>query len=276
MKCKILVIAIIALVLIVILGLIACNDNVIIQKYTISSSKVKEIIRIIQISDLHNSDYGEGGEELIKLIDNTNPHIVVMTGDIFDSSVSDNNPLQLIEKLTKKYHCYFVLGNHEVSNKDFENIKKSLLQFGVKILEGECEYVEIGSQKIMIAGINDPLAPTSKGGEWEKQLMKCNEQVDENVFSILLTHRNDRVPQYEKTDFDLILAGHAHGGQVRLPYIINGLYTRQQGIFPQYAGGQYSLDNKSIMIVNRGLSKLVKPRVFNRPELLLIVLMPKK
>lgn len=124
------------------------------------------------------------------------------------------------------------------------------------------------------AGLDDPYgSPDAEGRMWEEQLSDCSAFSGSSSFSILLTHRPELVEFYKETGFDLILAGHAHGGQVILPGILNGLYAPHQGWFPKYAGGRYDLGGKT-MIVSRGLSKYVKPRIFNRPELVIVNIVP--
>jgi len=97
--------------------------------------------------------------------------------------------------------------------------------------------------------------------------------VGDDVYSILLSHRPERVEAYHSSGFDLVVAGHAHGGQVRIPGILNGLYAPNQGFYPKYADGRYAL-GETLMIVGRGLSRSGLPRVFNPPELVIIDVEP--
>ena len=256
---------------------IAVDERITVRKQTIYSNKVDAPIRILHISDHHSSSYGEDQKELIKVIDKLSPDVILMTGDIFDNRVNNLNAQILIEDIAKRYHCYYVSGNHEVSTNQLTKIKKYLREVGVTVLEGENTIADINGQKIIIGGVDDPLAfPDAKGRLWEDQLAECNLGLSDEYFSVLMTHRPERVDDYSATDFDLILAGHAHGGQVILPGLINGLYAPNQGFFPDYAGGIYDLGDGQKMIVSRGLSKYLRPRVFNRPELVLVTVKPPK
>ena len=173
------------------------------------------------------------------------------------------------------YPCYYVSGNHEVYTHLIDAIKEKLVSYGIRVLEGENETVNVGEETIIIGGVDDPIESLDKYGRlWEDQLTDCGKALDGEHFSILLSHRPELISYYEETPFDLVLAGHAHGGQVIVPLLINGLYAPHQGFLPKYAGGEYVMANGGKMIVSRGLSKLVRPRVFNRPELVLVTLLP--
>ncbi len=256
---------------------IAVDERITVRKQTIYSNKVDAPIRILHLSDHHSSSYGEDQNELIKVIDKLSPDVILMTGDILDNRVNNFNAQILVESIAERYHCYYVSGNHEVSTNQLKRIKKYLREVGVTVLEGENTVADIKGQKIIIGGVDDPLAfPDEKGRLWEEQLSECNLELSDEYFSVLMTHRPERVDDYRDTDFDLILAGHAHGGQVRFPGLINGLYAPNQGFFPDYAGGTYDLGDGQKMVVSRGLSKYLRPRVFNRPELVLVTVRPPK
>ena len=117
--------------------------------------------------------------------------------------------------------------------------------------------------------------PAAGEAAWRNQLERAAAQADPDFFTILLTHRPERVEAYQGRGFDLILAGHAHGGQWRLPGVVNGLLAPDQGLFPAYAGGRYELEG-STLIVSRGLARESTrvPRIFNRPELVIIDVTP--
>jgi len=112
-------------------------------------------------------------------------------------------------------------------------------------------------------------------GNWQEQFDACKAEVGDGIYSILLSHRPELTEKYKDSGFDLVVAGHAHGGQVRIPGIINGLLAPNQGYFPKYAGGRYDM-GETVMIVNRGLQKDSIPRVFNPPDLVIVSLKPEK
>lgn len=257
------------------LGYFALSEKMRLRTYPVLSEKIKAPIKILQISDLHSSHYGREHSELIDAITDISPDIIVMTGDILDNRAPNGACFQLLKRLASLYPCYYVSGNHEVYTHLVDAIKDMLVSYGIKVLEGENEAVRVGEQNIVIGGVDDPIeSPDRYGRLWEDQLTDCGKSLDGSDFSILLSHRPELISYYEETPFDLVLCGHAHGGQVIVPSLINGLYAPHQGLFPKYAGGEYIMANGGKMIVSRGLSRLVRPRVFNRPELVLVTLLP--
>ena len=168
---------------------------------------------------------------------------------------------------------YYVTGNHEFWTGRVEEVRELLRARGAVVLEGESAAVTAAGQTLRIGGIDDP----SVGEDiWREQLETVTAAQDGETFSILLTHRPERVEDYTGRGFDLVLAGHAHGGQWRLPGLINGLIAPNQGLFPRYAGGRYALDGDTTMIVSRGLARESTriPRLFNRPELVVVDILP--
>lgn len=252
-----------------------------VRSYTVLSDKVSDTVRIVQISDLHDTRYGKNQKNLIKKIDEQFPDVIVLTGDIAVDDLSHKPTEELLSQIVKEYPCYYVSGNHEYQSGEPQNIKEMISSYGVKILEGETVFADINGQKISISGVDDPMCfglhnwrETNESNElWYGQLKSCDEDIDNNTFSLLLTHRPELVEAYQNTDFDLVLSGHAHGGQVRIPLIMNGLLAPNQGFFPKYAGGEYELDGTK-MIVSRGLCRNFFPRVFNPPELVVIDIKP--
>lgn len=253
----------------------AFREKLVLKTYPIRSPKISAPVKLLQISDLHSSLYGEKQSELISLTDKLAPDAILLTGDILDNRVPNVNALTYLKYVGKRYSCFYVSGNHEIYTGFLSEIKQLLCSFGITVLEGESKSVILNGQSITLSGIDDPyICIDKKGRLWEDQLEECANSLNENEFSVLLSHRPEPVSSYTETDFDLILSGHAHGGQVIIPGMINGLYAPHQGMLPKYAGGKYVLDNGSVMIVSRGLSKYVRPRVFNRPEAVLITLLP--
>lgn len=256
---------------------IAVDERIKVRTVKIPTDKVDGEIRILHLSDLHASPFGKDQAELISRIDSLSPDVILMTGDIFENRKTNEEAETLLADIGLRYPCYYVSGNHEVATLKLKKIKKQIASYGVKVLEGETVVFEVNGQNISISGIDDPLAfPDSRGRLWEDQLRDCNDDISEDVFSVLLTHRPELADLYADTDFDLILSGHAHGGQVIIPGIVNGIYAPHQGFFPEYAGGTFTLKDSQTMVVSRGLSKYIRPRIFNRPELVLIELVPEK
>jgi hypothetical protein len=190
-----------------------------------------------------------------------------MAGDIADHIIPHDNTKTLLWKLSD-YPCFYASGNHEYKGGEIRQIKKFFRDLGVNVLEGECKIAEKGKNRVNVCGVDDAVIGMRR---FKQQLRRCYWQADKSLFTILLAHRPEKVELYKQLKFDLILTGHAHGGQVIIPRFINGIYAVHQGLFPKYAGGLFSAGSGK-MVVSRGLSKSSRglPRVFNPPELVII------
>lgn len=255
-------------------------EGLAIRTYTVQTSKLRAPVRIALLTDLHGSLYGSNQKNLIKAIKKQNPDLVLFSGDIFDEYSTDDNARRLLSALSAFYSCFYVTGNHENWRSDTAAVKDWVRSCGITVLEGTGQTVTVRGQEIYVFGVDDPEAfsgssySQSKVGDgWYRQFGNCRIKIENNTFCILMSHRPELVSAYENSGFDLVLSGHAHGGQARLPWIINGLYAPNQGFFPQYAGGLYELENTDL-IVSRGLCKNQIPRVFNPPELVIINIEP--
>ena len=267
---------ILALLLACILGIIApfaFNTKLKIQHYSLESEKLTAPVRIVLITDLHSCSYGKGQRELIDAIHAQKPDIILLGGDICDDKLPHRNTELVLRAIADKYPCYYVTGNHEYWSREIEKILKIFQSYNVPVLEGSFDTIDVRGQKLNICGISDPdcLKYTDKNYSITEQLKDAAVASENGNYTILLAHRPELIDSYLNYDFDLILAGHAHGGQWRLPGIINGLFAPNQGFFPRYAGGKYHFDD-SYMIVSRGLARESTriPRIFNRPELVVI------
>ncbi len=229
-----------------------------------------EDVRLVLVTDLHSCKYGKEQQSLIKRIDREKPDLVMMSGDIFDDRLDDANAKAFIEGIADKYPCYYVTGNHEFWSGRADEIKAYLKGEGVKVLEGGCESICLKGHDLDICGVDDPDGASHEG--WLKQLEGSAENTSDNYCRILLSHRPERVAYYERYDFDLILAGHAHAGQFRVPFVNRGLIAPNQGFLAKYVNGTYELSNGSIMEVSRGLAResTPLPRFFNHPEIVVI------
>lgn len=231
--------------------------------YTVHTDKISESVRIAQVSDLHSCYYGKDMENLVNAIDETSPDMVVLTGDIYDNTVNNDNTRTFLKQIVRKYPCYYVTGNHEQWSGSRDSFAREAESFGIHVLDGE----NIDTHGITLCG---------SGKYYSASIEKCAEEADPDKFNVLLAHYPEQIDYYRSFGkFDLILSGHAHGGQWRIPGILNGLYAPNQGLFPEYAGGRYDFDD-SVMIVSRGLSrtKEIIPRIFNNPELVIVDIVP--
>ncbi|WP_245570853.1 metallophosphoesterase [Anaerovorax odorimutans] len=246
----------------------AFDQSLTVRYYNIESNKINTNIRIAFVADLHSCDYGKNQKNLLDCIDNQKPDILLFGGDIFDESLPYENSIIVLKSVAEKYPCYYVSGNHEYRTGDIDSIKQMISGYGIIILEGQSKTVMIKGQAINICGVDDADVGHNN---FMKQIVNAGSQVDTHLFTIFMAHRPEYIETYLKYNFDLILSGHAHGGQWRIPGIINGLLAPNQGFFPKYAGGEYEFNDKTF-IVSRGLAKESTrvPRIFNPPELVII------
>ena len=253
--------------------LLICDMRLKTVKYEVRSDKIEKRVRIVLVTDLHGCNYGKNQKNLIEAIEKEKPDVVLLGGDIFDDNVPYENSTITIKQLAEKYPCYYVTGNHEYWSYDIDNILEIIEECGVNYLSAECKAIEINGQSVNICGVDDPdvIYYTNDGIPIEEQLQTVSTKIDKENFNILLSHRPELAELYQQYDYDLVLNGHAHGGQWRIPGILNGLYAPHQGLFPKYAGGRYDFKNQT-MIVSRGLAResTLAPRIFNRPEIVFI------
>ena len=230
--------------------------------------------KIVHLSDLHNKKFGKNQKTLIRKVMDLEPDIIVHTGDLIDSKrLGDEAALRLMEKLTMEVPVYYVSGNHEWWSGTFDTLEQSLTELGVHVLRNEHVAVERGNDRLYIAGIDDP-SHENGSPEYdvaENDLATSVAGMDNRVFRILLTHRPELLPLYAQSKFNLVFAGHAHGGQVRLPFM-GGVVAPNQGFLPEYTAGVHDYEQTQ-MVVSRGLGNSIIPlRLFNRPEIVAVTL----
>lgn len=245
--------------------------------YTISSRGLPDAFdgyRIAQVSDLHNAEFGGGNQRLLDMLREAEPDMISITGDLIDSRKTNIAvALAFAEEAVRIAPCYYVSGNHEARVPEYRELKAGLEAAGVTVLDDARVEIEISGKSITIIGVNDPsfLADylTSDAAVMDRKLSELSSE--DTSFTILLSHRPELFDTYAAHDMDLVLTGHAHGGQFRLP-LIGGLIAPNQGLFPKYDDGLYSEGNTN-MIVSRGLGNSIIPfRFNNRPEVVLIEL----
>lgn len=270
----ILCICILAMLLIIFLWW--SNSSIKTNEIYISSEKIPEELHgftIIQISDLHNKEFGDNQKTLIKEVKNASPDIIAITGDFIDSRHTDlKKSMEFIIAAVKIAPVYYVTGNHESRVSQYKELKEQMLKEGVKVLEDEGTIIKHAGASIRILGINDLQFRT--GNNQDERIEETNNILkdiakESSEFTILLSHRPEIFDVYIENNIDLVLSGHAHGGQIRLPFV-GGLLAPNQGIFPKYSEGVYE-DKNTKMVVSRGLGNSIFPlRVNNRPELVVI------
>ena len=254
------------------------NSALMLSKLTVKGSNIPKSFdgyRIAQISDLHNAEFGDRNEKLIEMLQKTEPDIIAITGDLIDSSKTDINiALAFAEEAVQIAPTYFITGNHEamVSAQEYADLENGLLEAGVNVLHDKEIVLEQNEEKLILVGIDDP-AYADRHGDVGASIASetINELFTTEGYRILLSHRPEFFNQYVEAEVDLVLSGHAHGGQFRLPFI-GGLVAPGQGVFPVYDSGLYS-ENETNMVVSRGIGNSIIPMRFNnRPEVVLIEL----
>lgn len=249
--------------------------------YTMSSRGLPDAFdgyRIAQVSDLHNAEFGDGNQRLLDMLREAEPDMIAITGDLIDSRKTNIAvALAFAEEAVRIAPCYYVSGNHEARVPEYRELKAGLEDAGVTVLDDARVEIEISGKSITIIGVNDPsfLADylTSDAAVMDRKLSELSSEGAS--FTILLSHRPELFDTYAAHEMDLVLTGHAHGGQFRLP-LIGGLIAPNQGLFPKYDDGLYSEENTN-MIVSRGLGNSIIPfRFNNRPEVVLIELKSQK
>ncbi len=252
------------------------------ERYEAVSSKLqnREPIRAVLLTDLHSYVYEPNQQPLILRVKELRPDVIFLSGDMADDRNSFSGMALLLEGIVHIGPCYYVAGSHDYWSGDIKNIKSAVRGYGVTVLEGQTTELTVKGQRLLISGIDDPVMATALPGENEddayRRALHAFDHLDRQRYNILVAHRPDFVAEYNELGFDLVLSGHAHGGQVRIPFILNGLYAPNQGYFPKYAGGLYDV-NGTCLLVSRGLSYYPElPRIFNPPEVVLIELKGKK
>ncbi len=263
------------LAILVALTLIALNERLILRTYTVVSPKLTAEVRLAVVTDFHSSD---NADDVVAMVASCAPDAVLMVGDLFDDD-TQNRPtertLSLMRQLSALYPCYYVSGNHEAWTGEMDALYQQTEEAGVTVLRMSSGVLTVRGQRIALCGVPDPYEMVLSGApDTEEQLRQALEDVDSADFTVLLAHRPELLAKYAQFPLDLVVSGHAHGGQVRIPGVLNGLYAPNQGWFPKLAGGAYTQDGTTL-IVSRGLAVRTRlPRIFNRPEVVLVRCVP--
>lgn len=248
------------------------NQKLVIKHYKYQHRNVKNCVRAAVITDLHSNLIGENQAELMSLIDHEFPDVVFLVGDIVDEELPQSQAELFLERIAAKYPAYYVTGNHEAYTYRGDQVKQMIKAKGIQVLEQESTLFTYNDTTLQITGIDDPEFVSPDIALFES--MK-NHQEGQFV-NVLLAHRPELIEDYLAYPFDIVFSGHAHGGQWRVPGLINGLYAPHQGVFPQYAGGEFEF-NQAKLIVSRGLENQkipILPRFYNRPEVVIVDFLP--
>lgn len=234
--------------------------------------------KIVHLSDLHNKSFGKNNERLISKIRTAAPDMIVITGDIIDRRRGgDAGAMSLVKGIVKIAPTFYVPGNHEETSGIYKSLRSQLCNAGVNVITNSFMTIVHSKSTLKLCGVNDPFSfindefkESVKNRTFEEFLKDLSVSCGQD-FKVLLSHRPDKLPLYSKCNFDLVFSGHAHGGQIRLPFI-GGLFAPDEGVFPKLTNGIHTNGNTSI-VISRGLGNSAFPfRIFNYPEVVVVTL----
>ena len=262
------------IILIFILGIVLFfryeNHHLVVSCYSYQNDKIAAEMdgyRIVQISDLHNAKFGQNNEKLIRKIASLEPDMIVVTGDLVDSNHTDLDiAIHFMESATQICPVYYVTGNHEywLDEKDRTKLYTEMEKAGVFLLQNEAVTISFSETFFSLIGLDDR---SLSDGTLSSLVQDC----DSDYLRVVLAHEPQYIEKYSQTGVDLVLCGHAHGGEFILPFV-GAVAAPDQGLFPKYTAGEYRMGNTT-MYVSRGLGNSVIPiRLFNDPEIVCVEL----
>lgn len=237
------------------------NSKLGVARYEIEDKKIARPLKIVHLSDLHAKRFGTKNCRLVRAVAREKPDIIVFTGDIIHlyRKPGEEAALELVEQLVKIAPFYYVSGNHEMRYKNYREFSKKLADSGAVVLE---------NQYVMTHGV----ALVGLGCAQLKNNTIFEITPDFDTYKILLAHEPQFLRRYARAGYDLVLSGHAHGGQWRIPFTDQGIYAPGQGLLPELTSGEHILGSTH-MIISRGLGNSEFPlRINNRPEVVVIEL----
>ena len=258
-----------------------------VTRYTIADESLPPALQgftIVQISDLHNTAFGKQQSQLLEATAQQQPDIIAITGDFIDSYHTDISiSMEFIHRAAAIAPIYYVPGNHESRlPEQYARLKQQLKAAGVILLEDAGAIITYNHTPIRLLGVKDPSFTAPENAAAADTLKQMSQTLDSlltrtaanaDSYTILLSHRPELLDAYRTAGIPLVLSGHTHGGQIRLPGI-GALYAPNQGLFPAYAAGLYNVP-PTRLIISRGLGNSIIPvRIGNRPELVSITLQP--
>lgn len=280
------VITVIAVILVVLVWIMLYDSNrFVVRHYFLQDQRIKKPVKAVVLADLHNKRYGKENERLLQAIDEIRPDMILIAGDILTAKpkASLETAVDLLTKLSGKYPIYYGNGNHEHRLKLYpenygdmaERYEEALQKIGIRRLVNEHTVLEESGICIYGSEIDklyykrfgiQPMDP-----EYLKSLLG---QPSAEKYTILIAHNPDYFPKYADWGADLVLAGHVHGGMVRVPIWGKGVVSPNVRLFPKYDGGEFTL-GKTRMLLSRGLGMHTIPiRLFNPGEVLEVDLLP--
>lgn len=282
------IITVIAVILVILAWIMLYDSNrFVVRHYSLRDRRIRKPVKAVVLADLHNKRYGKENERLLQAIDGIKPDMILIAGDILTAKpkASLDIAVNLLTKLAAKYPIYYGNGNHEHRLKLYpetygdmaERYEEELQKIGIRRLVNE--YTDPADYGIRIYGSEIDKLYYKRFGikpmdpEYLRDLLG---QPSEEMYTILIAHNPDYFPQYADWGADLVLAGHVHGGMVRVPFCGKGVVSPNVRLFPKYDGGRFALGNTT-MLLSRGLGMHTIPvRLFNPGEILEVDLLPEE
>ncbi|WP_100011290.1 metallophosphoesterase [Lentibacillus sediminis] len=220
---------------------------------------------ITHLSDLHNKVFGDNNEELVSTVEKLNADMVVITGDMIDRHTEEFDQMfSLLERITEiNEHVFFVTGNHDFEHPDFEQLLSGLRERGVTVLDNKNRQITVNGVPVNVVGIDDVATN-------HEQMGVAFQGISNDNYTILLSHAPEVINEYDNIPADLVLSGHTHGGQVRIPPI-GAIVAPGQGLFPELDKGTFEFGQDQLLYIDSGLGTSLLPiRLFNQSQLSLI------
>ena len=280
---KIIVVLIVIIILFITTEVIISYKCLTVTNYKIQSDKIKESTRIVLVSDLHDNEFGKNNQKLIDKIRGQNPDLILFDGDMNNEEADNPDSVcHLVKELKKTAPVYYALGNHEkvYLKRKTSDLLGQIKVAGAQILNKRYEDITVNGNKIRIGSLYEYAFAVDDKGDMSRERMKpkirgfLEEFQNSDSFKIMMSHRPDSFIFGHAIDtwkIDLVVSGHAHGGQVRIPFV-GGLYGADQGWFPKYVDGIHHFKAVKNMVITRGMGsdKEKLPRFDNIPEIVVI------
>ena len=261
------------IVLLIVVALLFADSNLrlTVSRYEIRFASLPDAFdgfKIVQLSDLHETEFGKDNSKLVEKVKNENPNIIAITGDMVDEQGHEDYVRTLIPQLAAIAPVYYVSGNHEWACGAARDIFSLLKELGANVLRNDYDVLTLANDSIIIAGADDPCGPYDM--MTHEELVNGIREAEGDKFTVMLYHRNNKLDEFSSLGVDLILSGHAHGGMVRLPFT-EGVIGPAREWFPTNTAGEYT-QGDSVMVVSRGIGYYAAPRLLNNPDVVSITL----
>lgn len=283
MAAGIVLVAVIAIAVFIKVEIYISYNSLEAEEYTISSDRINSEVKLALISDLHDHTFGEKNEELVQMLKEQEPDLILMAGDMINDISKDSHvAVELIEQVKDIAPVYYSLGNQEEDyiGRGTSDLLNELKDAGAIVLDESYQDIQVNGNAIRLGGMYDYAFALDGNNTTTKESMRpslyqfLTDFQDTDSYRLMMAHRPDSFifGDAAKTwEIDLVVSGHNHGGQVILP-VLGGIYGGDQGWFPKYVDGIHHFKTLKNMIITRGLGsgKEKLPRFNNKPEVVII------